>query len=121
MQRRLRKVPDILASGEHARRVSLDQDVHQHGEQVISPGRVATTGILEQADQDTQALHDAMELSSRRLHEERMKERITCLSDTVLKCNIPISFKIHALNKQNSFPIHLMSSFTRRAHGRTKS
>ena len=42
----LHEVAYVLACGEHGWRVGLDQDVDQHGEQVVSPWGVPAASVL---------------------------------------------------------------------------
>lgn len=76
LQGYLHKVPDVLAGGEDGRRVGQDQDVDQDREEIVCPWRVSASGILQQTNEDSQTLHDAMELASWRLEvvEQRGEE-----------------------------------------------
>ena len=58
------EVLDKLGGGEEARRVGLDDDVDQDGEQVVSTRRTPHLGILEETDQNSAALGYAVDLPS---------------------------------------------------------
>lgn len=61
------EVADVLDGGEQAGGVGHDQHVDQHGEEVVCSGRLAAACVLQQADEHLAALHDAVQLASRRL------------------------------------------------------
>ncbi len=71
LEGRLREVPDVLTRGEHGRRVGLDEDVDEDRKEVVCPRGVSTLGVLEEADEDTQALDDTVELTVGGLWEGR--------------------------------------------------
>jgi len=53
----------------------LDEYIHQDGEEVICSRGIPTPGVLEQADQNTKTLDDAMEFTTRRLQVENIGEK----------------------------------------------
>ena len=65
----LQEVLDVLGGGEEAWWVGLDDDIHEHREEVVCSWRTPDLGILQEAYQDAAALGYTVHLPSGRLRE----------------------------------------------------